>query len=205
MAVLQGLGMSRNPADFNRRFAINEKKKTKQNRRYYLLCWWSVCGLWILGRVGEIPARSWSGRGGGRGRWRACHVARRGWESPFWVSFPLHNERASERVFYSHGENFLLGFSLLWRCSWWICLFTIEQRVVMSACVNEEGLICQTYEEIRGKFALPFNKTFPKVGDFNKLRKHLCNMFCVRSELIWTTSSMSVFSSFGVMSFWTPR
>jgi hypothetical protein len=42
----------------------------------------------------------------------------------------------------------------------------------MSACVLEEGRIGQTYEEIRAKFALSFNKIFPKVGDLNKLRNN---------------------------------
>lgn len=40
----------------------------------------------------------------------------------------------------------------------------------MSACVLEEGRISQTHEEIRAKFALPFNKTLPEVDDLNKLR-----------------------------------
>jgi hypothetical protein len=155
-----GISVGRNPEDLNRSFVIHEKKNT--HRRYYSL-WWSVCGLWYW----DAWARYRPGEGVG------VHVT---WHAevgnPPLSVIPPHNERATVRLFYSHGEGFSLRFSVLWRCSGWICLFTIERRLVMSACVHVEGGIGQTYDEIRAKFALPFNKTFPKVGDWNKLRNN---------------------------------
>jgi hypothetical protein len=79
---------------------------------------------------------------------------------PILSVIPPPHERAIARVFYSHGEDFLLRFSVLRRCSGWICLFGIEERRVMSACVYEEGRIGQTYEEIRAKFAFSLIKHF---------------------------------------------
>lgn len=66
--------MSRNPADFNRSFFINEKKKhTRDDIRYGVgrFVGSEYCEAWARYRVGEGD------------RERACHVTRRGWESHF--------------------------------------------------------------------------------------------------------------------------
>jgi len=63
MAVLQGLGMSRNPADFNRRFAINEKKKP--NKTGDIICY--VDGRYVVSEYWEEWARYRPGVGVGEG------------------------------------------------------------------------------------------------------------------------------------------
>ena len=174
-----GTGVSRNPADFNRSFVTKKNKQT--NKKGYIIRYGD--GRYVGSEYCEEWARYRPGEGVGEHvTWHA-----EGGESPFWMSFP----RPTSVLVCSCFTAMVRTFYYFVACADALhvgCLFTIEERFVVRACVNEEGWIGQMYDEIRAKFALLFGKTFPKMSDLT-LRLLMSYIYIYIYIYIWSAYS----------------